>query len=230
MLLGVVGSVVLLLCTLAIDRPPGQPGRQPARFGDALNSAVFRRLHLSALCSGLALFVPFVFVGQYAKERGVDSIQAAVLVGVMGGASVLARIGFGTLVRRFGSFPLYKFSFVLLASSFLIWLIAGSSYVVLLGFVLVLGIGYGGFVALSTIVLAERLGVVGLGSILGLFYTSQGLGGLIGPPTAGWIIDRTGSYRVAIILCFSLVTVGRLLLIGVPVGSDGSLEPEPSNN
>jgi MFS family permease len=226
-LLGVVGAAVLLLCTLLMDRPPGQPGPQPSQFGRALRSPVFRRLHLSAICSGLALFIPFVFVGQYAKDRGVQPVPAAVLVGVLGGASILARIGFGTLVRRFGSFTLYRLCFVLIAGSFLIWLVAGSSYAAMVAFVLVLGTGYGGFVALSTIVLAERMGVIGLGSVLGLFYTSQGLGGLIGPPTAGWLIDRTGSYRVAILAAAGLAVTARLLLVGLPVNRGGSLEPEP---
>ncbi len=226
-ILGICGSAVLLACTLLVRRPPGQGGPQPARFADAARSGVFRRLQLSALCSGLALFVPFVFVGQYAKDRGVDSVAAAVLVGVLGGASVLARIGFGTAVRRFGSVALYRSCFVLLAGSFLVWLAAGDSYPMLLAFVLVLGVGYGGFVALSTIVLAERFGVVGLGSVLGLFYTSQGLGGLIGPPSAGWLIDRTGGYTVPILVCSALAAVARLLLVGLPVTSSGGLQPEP---
>ena len=81
----------------------------------------------------------------------------------------------------------------------MIWLVAGSSYAVLVLFVLVLGVGYGGFVALSPIVIADRLGVAGLGSILGLLYTGPGLGGLIGPPSAGWLIDHTDGYRWAII-------------------------------
>ncbi|MCP5027089.1 MAG: MFS transporter [Actinomycetia bacterium] len=228
-ILAVVGAVVLLVCTFMIDRPPGQPGPQPARFGAAARSSVFRRLHVSALCSGLALFVPFVFVGQYAKDRGVGSVAAAVLVGALGGASILARIGFGSLVRRFGSMVLYRLCFVLVSASFLVWLVAGSSYAVLLLFVLVLGVGYGGFVALSTIVLAERMGVVGLGSVLGLFYTSQGLGGLIGPPTAGWLIDRSGGYQLTIVLCCALAAAARLLLVGLPVAADGSLEPEPTS-
>ncbi len=215
-ILAVVGTGVLLLCTFLIDRPPGQTGPQPARFRDAFASPVFRRLHLSAFASGLALFVPFVFVGQYAKDRGVDSVAAAVLVGALGGASIVARVGFGGLVRRFGSMPLYRLSFALLSVSFLLWLVAGDAYGMLLAFVVVLGIGYGGFVALSTIVIAERMGVVGLGSLLGLFYTAQGLGGLIGPPTAGWIIDRTDSYRVVILLCCALEALALVLLTGLP--------------
>jgi MFS family permease len=227
-LLGVVGSVILVLCTLLIERPPGSNGAgQPARFAEAWASKVFRRLQLSALCSGLALFVPFVFVGQYAKERGIGSVASAVLVGVLGGASVLARIGFGSAVRRFGSVRLYRTSFALIASSFVVWFVAGASYGLLIVFALVLGVGYGGFVALSTIVLTERLGVVGLGSIMGLFYTSQGLGGLIGPPAAGWLIDATGSYRPTLVICCGLALLALLILRPLPVAADGSLEPEP---
>ena len=103
-------------------------------------------------------------------------------MGVLGGASVLSRIGFGSLVRRYGSFRLFRGCYVIHSASFVIWLVAGGSYAVLLLFVLVLGVGYGGFVALGPIVISDRMGVVGLGSILGLLYTAPGLGGLIGPP------------------------------------------------
>lgn len=225
-LFGIVGSIVLVLCTALIDRPPGQQSAPAAPFGTAMRSPVFRRLQLSSFCCGLSLFVPFVFVGQYAKDRGVSSVAAAVLVGALGGASIAARIGFGGLVHRFGSLRLYRFCFLLLSASFLFWFFAGSSYALLVVFVLVLGVGYGGFVALSTIVVAERMGVVGLGSVLGLFYTAQGLGGLIGPPAAGWIIDRTDSYRVVILLCCCLELGARLLLIGLPTTPEGGLVPE----
>ena len=214
--IGIVGALVLLGCIALVDRPPGQQAATGRRLGDVVRSPVFRRLHVSALCSGLALFVPFVFVGQYAEARGVEPVQAAVLVGLLGGSSVLARIGFGSAVQRFGSMPLYRGSFVLLGSSFLLWLVAGSSYAMLVAFVIVLGVGYGGFVALSTIVMAERMGVVGLGAILGLFYTSQGLGGLLGPPIAGRIIDATGGYTTAILLCNALEAAAFLLLLRVP--------------
>jgi MFS family permease len=221
------GAAVLLACIPLADRPPGDGRPQPSRFRDALHSPVFRRLHLSAFALGLALFVPFVFVGQYAKERDVGAVQAAVLVGVLGGASVLSRVGFGSLVRRFGSFRLYRACFVIHGASFVIWLVAGSSYAALLLFVLVLGVGYGGFVALGPIVVSDRLGVAGLGSILGLLYTGPGLGGLLGPPAAGWLIDTTDGYRWAIVACLVACTVSTLLLAGLPVGPDGRLERAP---
>lgn len=229
-ILGIAGPLIMLLCIALIDRPPartdGPSGPPPVRFGDARRSAVFRQLWISGLCSALALFVPFVFVGQYAKERGVGSVAAAVLVGVLGGASVVARVGFGTAVSRFGSARLFRACYLVLAAGFCLWFIAGSSYVALLAFVLLLGIGYGGFVALSTIVLAERMGVIGLGSILGAFYTSQGLGGLIGPPAAGWLIDRTNGYRPTIVICGALAATAWLLLAKLPINEAGGLDPE----
>jgi MFS family permease len=221
------GAAVLLASVPLVDRPPGDGSPQPSRFRDALGSPVFRRVHASALALGLALFVPFVFVGQYAKERGVDAVEAAVLVGVLGGSSVVSRIGFGSLVRRFGSFRLYRACFVIHGVSFLVWWFAGSSYGLLVVFVLVLGVGYGGFVALSPIVIADRLGVAGLGSILGVLYTAPGLGGLIGPPVAGWSIDRFDTYEWAIVGCLVCVAVSILLLFGLPVDEFGRLERSP---
>ncbi|MEO6571538.1 MAG: MFS transporter, partial [Ilumatobacteraceae bacterium] len=217
------GALVLLACVPLAQRPPGDGSPHPSRFSDAWHSPVFRRVHLSAFALGLALFVPFVFVGKYAKERGIGSVQAAVLVGVLGGASVLSRIGFGSLVRSFGSFRLYRACFVIHAVSFLVWMAAGSSYAMLVLFVLILGVGYGGFVALGPIVISDRLGVAGLGSILGLLYTGPGLGGLLGPPFAGWLIDRTGGYRWSITVCVVFCVISVLLLSGLPTTGDGRL-------
>jgi MFS family permease len=219
------GGLILLACIPLAARPPGSgAGRQPSRFGDALRSWVFRRIQISTFFLSISLFVPFVFVGQYAKDEGTGSVKAAVLVGLLGGASVLSRVGFGSLVRRLGSFRLYWGCYWILGVSFVFWLVAGGSYTMLVVFVLVLGVGYGGFVALSPIVIADRMGVVGLGSILGLLYTGPGLGGLLGPPTAGWIIDRTDGYNWAIVACLASSAISIALLTGLPTTGDGRLE------
>ena len=222
------GAGVLLACVPLAAQPPGDGGPQPSRFADAIHSRVFRRIQASAFFLGLALFVPFVFVGQYAKDRGVESVQAAVLVGVLGGASVLSRVGFGTLDRRFGSFRLYRTCYVIHGVSFVIWLVAGSSYAVMVLFVLILGVGYGGFVALGPVVIADRMGVAGLGSILGLLYTAPGLGALIGAPGAGWIIDHSDSYRWAIVACLLSCAVSVVFLVGLPTTGDGRLVRAPN--
>ena len=223
-IIAIGGTAVLLACVPLAARPPGDGTPQPSRFRDAIHSWVFRRVQLSAFFLGLALFVPFVFVGQYAKDNGIGSVQAAVLVGVLGGASVLSRVGFGSLDRRFGSFRLYRSCYVIHGASFVIWLVAGASYALLVLFVLVLGVGYGGFVALGPIVISDRMGIAGLGSILGLLYTAPGLGALIGAPTAGWLIDRTDGYTTAIVVCIVECAISVAVLVGLPTTATGRLE------
>jgi MFS family permease len=94
-------------------------------------------------------------------------------------------------------------------------------------FVLTLGVGYGGFVALSPIVISDRMGVAGLGSILGLMYTAPGVGALIGAPTAGWLIDTTDGYRWSIVWCIAAGSLAVALLSGLPVDKYGRLERAP---
>ncbi|MEZ5263535.1 MAG: MFS transporter [Acidimicrobiales bacterium] len=163
----------------------------------------------------------------YAKANGVPAVRAALLVGLLGGSSVVARAAFGGLTKRLGSFRLYRLCFASHALSFLLWLVAGGSFAMLVLFVVVLGVGYGGFVALSPVVLADRLGVAGLGSILGLFYTASGLGGLIGPPAAGAIIDATDSYRLPAALAAAFGAIAFALLLGLPVATAGSNRSRP---
>jgi len=225
-ILGVGGAVLLTGCAVLIERPPTAAGGNRPRFREALASPVFRRLHLSAVAFTTALFVPFVFVTQDAKAQDVPAVRAALLVGLLGGASVIARVVFGSLTTRVGSFRLYRACLAGHGFTFLLWLVAGPSFGLRVLFVVLLGVGYGGFVALSPVVLADRLGVEGLGSILGLFYTASGVGGLLGPPLAGVLVDATGTYRWAILACVVLGLVGRAVLVGLPTTPAGRLEPE----
>ncbi len=226
-IMAIGGTAILLLCAVLVDRAPGVTGPVRSRFAEAARSPTFRRLWIAALCSGLSLFIPFVFVVPYARDRGISASAAAWLVGLLGGASVISRVGFGALTDRFGTFRLFRAGLLLFPIGYLIWLTAGSSSARLVLFVLVLGTGYGSFVAVSPLVLADRFGPVGLGSLMGLFYTTQGLGGLLGPPGAGQLIDATGSYRPAMLVALALCTASVALLFTVETNADGNLGPEP---
>ena len=225
-ILGVTGFVILLVCTALIARAPGSAGGTPSRLREALRSRVFRRLWIGSLFSGLALFVPFVFMVPYAKEQGISAVAAASLVGILGGSSVISRIGFSYLCNRFGTFRVFQFGIGLCPCSFVIWLCAGSSFILMAIFMMVLGISYGCFVAVSTLLLADMFGVIGLGSIMGVFYTSQGLAGLFAPPLAGQLIDITGGYTVPVSVCVASGLLAFLILMSLPVNQQGSLGQE----
>jgi len=136
----------------------------------------------------------------------------AALVGIIGGASVAGRMGLGSLADRAGVVRLYQASFLVLALSYGIWLSA-ASYPIMVVFALVMGAGYGGYVALSPAVVAHLFGTNRMGTMLGALYTSGGFGAMVGPPLVGLIIDRTGSYRFAIAAAFAVALTSFALLI-----------------
>lgn len=197
LILGAAATVMLLGCAGIVTRPPVHVTPSGIDARAAIRTPAFRLLYVSAFLSMMAMFVPFVYLPAFAHDHGASLIASAALISIIGGVSVIGRLGFGALADRRSTIRLFQICYLLLAASFALWL-AGSSYPMTVVFAAVMGLGYGGFVALSPAVLAELFGVARLGTVMGMLYTSGGVGGLLGPPIAGMIIDYTGSYRWAI--------------------------------
>ena len=211
-LLGVLSALLLLLSAALAKRSPIARGRSGPSTGEALRTPAFMLLWASSFLCSVPLFVPFVFLPGFARELGISAVASAALVGVIGIASVCGRLGLGALADRLGLVGLYLFCFVLQALSYAIWL-GAHSYAALIIFALVLGTGYGGYVALAPAVLAQFFGTGRLGALVGTLYTSNAFGPLIGPPLAGFIIDQTGGYRWAVAAALGMATVAFLVLL-----------------
>lgn len=204
-----------LLCGVAAVITPGPaseaaPKRRP--LGELWRLADFRILYLAMAFASFGLFVPVVFITAYAEARGTSPLAAALLVGLIGGASVVGRLAIGGLADRVGAARIYRACFVVMAASMLLWLFSGGNYWVLAIFTLIFGSGYGGFIALSPAVAAARFGLKGLGGMLGTWYSSAAFGALGGPPIAGWIID-SWNYEAAIIFGAGAALLGWVLLL-----------------
>jgi MFS family permease len=209
----VVGGGLLLAVAAVITPGPASepaPTRQP--LAELWRLPDFRILYLALLATSFGLFIPFVFITPYAQDEGHSSLTAALLVGLIGGASVVGRLAISGIANRFGSARLFRICFLVMALSQLIWLFAGGTYVLLIIFALIFGSGYGGFIALSPIVAASRFGLKGLGGTLGTWYSAAAFGSFGGPPIAGWLIDSFG-YSTAIVFCAAAATVGWVLLL-----------------
>ena len=201
-LMGIGSAIVYAVVALLSFRPPTPPASVSVSISAArraVRKSEFWRLYAAGLLMSVALFIPFVFLVQYAKEQGIASSTAAFLITSLGLGSVLGRLGLGVLGMRLGVLPLIIMCFGIQPIAYVLWLLSGSNYLLLLLFAGLLGVGYGGFVALSPVAMAGIFGLEGLGGVLGVQYTSAGIGALIGPIAAGAIIDATGSYTVAII-------------------------------
>jgi MFS family permease len=218
--LAVAGTGVLVACAGVVRAAPRSLHPQGTRVGQALRTADYRRLYLAGLLMGVALFVPFVHLPAYAEERGVDPVPAAALIGAIGAASVAGRLALGGLADRVGLVRTYQGCFAAMAASFALWWVAGASYVAMAAFAIVLGVGYGGFVALTPAVVAVRFGVERLGSLLGVLYTGAGLGSAVGPPLAGAAIDAAG-HGTAILGAFAVASASGAALLGLSSRAHG---------
>ena len=191
--LAVAGVVVLLVCAALVRAAPVAVDEVAVPLGPRLRSRPYALLYGAGLLLSVALFVPFVHLPAYAESRGAGAVAAAALVGVIGAASVVGRLALGALAGRAGVLRTYQSCFLLMAGSFALWL-GEPSYARLVVFAVLLGIGYGGFVALGPPLVADVFGVQGLGSLLGVLYTSAALGSAVGPPLAGVLIGDGDGY------------------------------------
>ncbi len=190
-LFALIAAVLLSIAAVGAFRPPVSASK-PLAIREAIRGrSDFWILYVSSLFLSSALFTPFVFMSDYIETNEVSG-SGAVLLGIIGMASIGGRLGSGALAAKVGVLPLFRASCVGLGLSFLVWIIADANYVLLVAFALVLGVCYGGLIALSPAVVAELYGVLGMGGVLGALYTANGFGGLIGPPVMGQIIDSSG--------------------------------------
>lgn len=212
-ILAVGVAVLLTLASVGAHRPERAAQTAPAQdLGRVLRtSRPFWILYVSMFLVSTTLFVPFVFLDDYLETEGISG-SAGWLVGLIGMSSVAGRLVLGRLAARWSSLRLYRACIAVNGASFLIWLLVGTSYPALLAFALVMGVSYGGFIALAPAVAAEQFGTIGLGAILGALYTSAGIGGLVGPPLMGRLIDAY-DYTPTLVIAMALALVSAAALL-----------------
>ena len=214
LVLAAVSLVVLVACGLAAEAPPVR-APAPGGLGRVVRTRPFALLYGTGLFSGFALFLALVHIVPYALHMGSAPLAAAGLVSVVGVGSVAGRLALGGAAERLGPVTAFRVSMAILLLSYLVWLVA-PGYPLLAAFALALGLGYGGWVALSPSVMAELFGPEGLGGSVGALYTSAGIGALFGPPFAGFLVDATGGYRPAIVAAIALAAASVLLVALLP--------------
>ncbi|HCB33633.1 MAG TPA: MFS transporter, partial [Acidimicrobiaceae bacterium] len=213
--LAVVAGALMLLASLGARRPPRPADAAPLpALSGLISNGRFALLYVAMMLLSAALFVPFVYLDDYVERRGATG--GALLIGIIGAMSVVGRLGFGALGSRFSLLRLYQLSFATLGGSYLIWLWAGGDFSRLVAFAAVIGVGYGGFIALSPAVAAQLFGPAGLGGVLGALYTAAGIGGLLGPPLTGLLIDGAG-YDWTIVAAMAVALAAVPLLVAVEV-------------
>jgi predicted MFS family arabinose efflux permease len=216
-------AAVALGVALVRDPPTGGPAPRAAehlRWAAGLRS--FRALFASGLLMSIGLYVALGFIVPFAKDDGVASSTAARLVGIVGLSSIAGRLGFTALSGRLDPVQLYRLSLAVQPVAYVLWLVADGRLAVLVVFCVLLGATYGGFVALGPEVVVHLYGLRGLGALMGALFLSFGLGGLVGPPMAGWLADVTDGHTVPIVAVIVAVALAVALSAAI---ADGGRRP-----
>ena len=101
-----------MVCAFITPRSPVLTEHETkSRLREVIKTPVFRYMYISGLLNTLALFFPFVFLAPYARAQGINNVAAASLVGIIGGASIIGRLGFGALGDRVSRIRLFQTTF-----------------------------------------------------------------------------------------------------------------------
>lgn len=221
---GWASTALLLICAGLLSRPPVLKAKAKVNVMLECVTKPFVLLYIGLIFAGIAVYISFVFLPAYAADAGSTRVAGAALIGYIGASSVLGRLGLNALAPRFGLLNVYKVSYLLLLVSFVFWLTA-HSYLSLVSFALVMGVGYGGIAAMAPAVAATIFGIEGLGELLGILFTGFGLACLVGPTSAGVLVDRTGDYKWPVFLAGASAVAG--LLVVLPLrGTKVVIEPK----
>jgi MFS family permease len=173
------------------------PAKAGITLGAAIRSKPFLILYAACLICSFGAFVPFVHLVSYATDHGISQSSATALLGAIGVGSTVGRFLLGGLADRLGRTTTLVAMIVGMAAALGLWSVTTGIWW-LATFALSYGVFYGGWVAVLPALVMDYFGGRNVSGIIGALYTSVAFGTLLGPSSAGWLFDITGSYTVPI--------------------------------
>jgi MFS family permease len=147
-------------------------------------------------------------------DRGITPGDAALCASILGGSSLLGRIGVGWLLDRFfGARVALVVNLITAAGIFL--LARASSFPAGCLAAALIGVGAGGEAAITPYLLTRYFGLRAFSTLYGLTWTFYAAAGAIGPVILGRAFDLTGSYTsllVVLAVALALAAVMNLFL------------------
>ena len=174
--------------------------------GDGVNPVQILRLWIAYGCGVFAGLMVIGHAAEIARATGGESLLWAAPT-VLALLNMSGSLGAGALCDRVpGRWLLAGFG--MLAALALTWLAFARAPVTALAMIGVVGFCYGGVIAATPAVIAKAHGMSEGPRIYGRVFTAWGLGGLLGPWSAGMVFDATNSYGPAIwtAACLSFIS------------------------
>jgi MFS family permease len=178
----------------------------------ALTSWTFWIIAIAFLCQVLPVSAVNTHIMPYLSSIGIPRSTASFIASALPLVTVVGRVGFGWFGDRVDKKGVTALA---LALTSLGVLILGYTSVrrtwVIMAFIVVFGIGWGGAVPMLSGLLREYFGRERLGTIVGFAGSVMMVGVITGAPLAGWVFDQRGDYQPAWFILAGIVGVATVL-------------------
>jgi MFS family permease len=184
-----------------------------------LKNRIFWLLSLGFLTHYLVISSVLTHIMPYLSSINIPRASSSLVASGIPLASILGRLTFGWFGDKFDKrrVAVVGFLFTILGLLLLNYIDIIGMWI-LIPFVIIFGIGFGGPVPLALSMLLGYFGRVRPSTIVGLFMGVVVIGSLVGPPLTGWIFDRYGSYQIAWYAFVGVTFAGMIILsINPPV-------------
>ena len=205
--------------TVALNTSPAQAETTEANIGtrQALKSRTFWHIALSLLCQAMILSTVVTHVMPYLSSIAIPRATSSLIAMAIPLTSISGRLGLGWLGDRLDKRRVIAAAFAMICGGLLCFAFTSLETTWLLVLFLILfGIGYGGNNTLRGSVIRELFGRNNFGAIHGLVIGIMMVGSITGPPLAGWVFDNWHSYQPIWFVFVGLAVAAILLALTTP--------------
>jgi OFA family oxalate/formate antiporter-like MFS transporter len=227
-ILGIVAWAIMIPLAQLLRKDPAQMGRKA--YGETVDiqgtTTIVRNGGLS-LKESMRTFPFWIFattqfmfmfclqaimahVVPHATDSGIAAIAAAGILSIIAGISIAGKLSMGFIADKIGAVQSLLLC-LLLTTLALVWLFFAKEIWAFYIFALAFGLAYGGTATLAPLTSSELFGVKSLGIIFGVLSLCTTIGGALGPATAGYTFDMTGSYNTALIVMATISMIATVL-------------------
>ncbi|UCC16547.1 MAG: MFS transporter [Dehalococcoidales bacterium] len=188
---------------------------------EAVKTRAFWAIGFSTMMQMMAIHAVTLHMMPYLESLGLERSEAAIPVTIFSIITIVCRILYGILSDIFSKKNMLAISMFMTSAGLLLFQsLDGSSFVMVVVFAVVYGIGAAGAMPLRTPIIREYFGVKRFGTIFGIlaFFLTVGTAGAA--PLAGWVYDTRGEYYPIWLIFAGLSAIGMILLLTVKKPED----------
>ncbi len=160
-------------------------------------------------CAGL---ITLGFAAQFLSQASTDARLASLAIFLAALGNTLGRLSSTLTVGYLG--PARGTAGALVLSIItLCCLILAAAPALIVGLLFFVAFAYGQLAATIPLLVKSQVSDGAFSSAFGWVFTGWGVAGLLGPWTAGWVLDATGTLRFSLLLCIGLAGLGLGLVL-----------------